>query len=78
MAHERITPKLLASFIEYAIDGKVTHMEWERFVLQHYDDPSLEKARSECARVMGGYAEHKSVTENREYLLKLSKELRGE
>src|SRR5215475_114474 len=48
------TRSLLATFIEYAATDRVTPIEWHRFVVQHYQDEQMEKARRECARILGG------------------------
>ena len=45
---------LLATFIEYAAVGKVTPIEWHRFIVEHYTDPQMEAARRECGRIFGG------------------------
>lgn len=50
-----IDRKLLASFIEYAIEAKVTKLEWERFMVNHYPDSLMESARRECAKRLGGH-----------------------
>jgi hypothetical protein len=47
-----VTPKLLATFIEYAATGKVTTLEWHRFIVAHYLDPRMEEARRKCARII--------------------------
>jgi hypothetical protein len=49
-----ITRSLLATFIEYAATDRVTAVEWNRFVVQHYQDEHMENARRECARILGG------------------------
>ena len=49
-----LTPKLLATFIEYAAAGKVTPIEWRRFIVAHYADPRMEEARRQCARLAPG------------------------
>ncbi len=49
-----ITQSLLASFIEYAASNRVTDIEWDRFVVQHYQDEQMENARRECARILAG------------------------
>jgi hypothetical protein len=43
---------LLAAFIEYAAVGKVTPIEWHRFIVEHYTDPQMEAARRECSRIL--------------------------
>jgi len=63
---------LLASFIEYAADGKATKLEWERFIVEHYVNASMERARAECARLLSGYGETPSeshVTRSRLYAI---------
>jgi hypothetical protein len=52
---------LLATFIEYAASGKVTPIEWQRFIVEHYPDPQMEAARRECSRILGG-SELRGVT----------------
>lgn len=53
MGHERpVTKTLLASFIEYALEGKVTLLEWNRFIIEHYADVEMENARIACARIL--------------------------
>ena len=49
-----VTPKLLASFIEYAVKGCVTPIEWQRFIVARYVDPRMEEARRECVRLVQG------------------------
>ena len=55
------TRMLLATFIEYAASGKVTPIEWHRFIVEHYSDPQMEAARRECNRILGG-SELRGVT----------------
>lgn len=75
--NRNIDQKLLASFIEYAAENKVTSKEWNRFVLQHYLDSKLEKARSECARLLCGYGETPpNSRETKSILYKIARELR--
>lgn len=46
-----MSPKLLATFLEYAARQVVTTGEWHRFIVNHYQDEAMEHARSECARI---------------------------
>ena len=72
-----IDRKLLASFIEYAVEGKVTSLEWNRFIIEHYQDSMMESARSRCAQLLGGYGENPPESiEVKNELHKLAKELR--
>ena len=48
------TRSLLATFIEYAASGKVTTIEWNRFIVEHYMDPQMEAARREFGRIFHG------------------------
>jgi hypothetical protein len=52
-AQRPVTRSLLASFIEYAAKGVIKEQEWFRFVVAHYQDPLMEAARVECARILG-------------------------
>jgi hypothetical protein len=70
-----IDKKLLASFIEYATEGKVTVTEWHRFIVTHYHDPILEKARIECVRLL--IYESPVSTETKQKLYKIASELRN-
>lgn len=54
---KKIDRKLLASFIEYAVEGKVTNLEWDRFMIIHYSDSLMESARCECVRLLGGHTD---------------------
>ena len=68
---------LFASFIEYAIENKVTKSEWSRFVITHYPDPVLENARVECTKLLLGYGEKPPEhAETKEKLYTLAKILR--
>jgi hypothetical protein len=49
-----VTPKLLATFIEYAATGKVMSIEWQRFVVAHYPDPQMEEARRKSVTILLG------------------------
>jgi hypothetical protein len=73
-----VTPKLLASFIEYAAVGKVTPIEWNRFMVNHYRDLSMEEARRECVRITGGYAGLDCVDERVVALRLLAERLRSQ
>lgn len=78
MQKREIDSKLLASFIEYAVANKVSTLEWNRFIVNHYHDPKMEQARRECARILGGHTEDEVVTKEHEtYLYGLANELRG-
>ena len=71
-AYRQTDRGLLASFIEYAADGKVTRLEWERFIVEHYVGASLERARAECVRLLLGYGEtppESQVTRSRLYAM---------
>jgi hypothetical protein len=77
MSRRPIDRKLLASFIEYASNGVVTSLEWHRFVINHYADPLMERARSECARIFHEERDPKHISiEHRNALLLLAEELR--
>ncbi len=67
--------RLLASFIEYAAEGKVSAIEWNRFMINHYSDDLMERARIECVRFCAGYSES-IVREKKEYLYQMARELR--
>ncbi len=72
-----IDRQLLASFIEYAASGVVTQNEWHRFVVNHYQDPKMEHARHECARIFHAHPEaSKLPAVEKNYLYQLAKELR--
>jgi hypothetical protein len=45
---------LLATFIEYAATDRGAAVEWDRFVVQPYQDEQMENARRECVRILGG------------------------
>ena len=47
-----ITRKLLASAIEYAAEGKLQPLEFERFFTTHYPDEIMERARRDAARLL--------------------------
>ncbi len=67
--------RLLASFIEYAAEGKVTAIEWNRFMVNHYSDDLMERARVECIRFCAGHS-GTIVLEQKESLYQLARELR--
>ena len=72
-----INRNLFASFIEYAIENKVTNIEWHRFIVNHYKDPVMENARLECAKLLLGYGKNLPSDKNTKSLLyKIAKELR--
>jgi hypothetical protein len=52
MNQRPLNRKLLASFIEYAVKGVVTPIEWSRFITTYYPDSVMEHARRECARIL--------------------------
>jgi hypothetical protein len=57
----KIDRNLLASFIEYAVDKKVSNLEWERFMVNHYSDLQMENARRECVKCLGGHTELETI-----------------
>ncbi len=73
-----IDKKLLASFIDYVANGVVTAAELDRFTVNHYPDPKMEKARQECVRV---YQKKKNLNSidlaDKEYLFQLADNLRN-
>jgi hypothetical protein len=70
--------KLLASFIEYAVKGVVTNIEWDRFIVTHYPDSVMEHARCECARmIIAARGASNLSTADRDYLYQLAKDLRS-
>lgn len=77
MSFRPMCPALLASFLEYAARNMVTTAEWNRFIVNHFQDPMLEHARSECARL---FIEHNRLellpTDKQNYLELLAKRLR--
>ena len=73
--NREIDRKLLASFIEYAVESKVTVLESERFLVNHYSDELMEMARKECSRYLSGYSETEE-TEVKEMLYKIAGKLR--
>jgi hypothetical protein len=76
MENQRIIDRnLLASFIEYAVDKKVSKLEWERFMVNHYSDSQMENARRECVKCLGGHAELKSNA-IKEKLFAIARDLR--
>jgi hypothetical protein len=78
MSGRPIDRKLLASFIEYVSNGVITPLEWHRFAVNHYADPVMERARSECVRISHVERDPKHISiEHRNSLLLLAKELRG-
>lgn len=78
MNQRPIDRKLLASFIEYAANGVVSTNEWHRFIVNHYSDQLMENARSECARILRGRPDPKTVpADDRDLLYRLAKELRN-
>jgi hypothetical protein len=54
--NRKINKRLLASFIEYAVENKVTDLENKRFLVNHYSDELMEIARRECSRYLSGYS----------------------
>jgi len=72
-----ITRSLLASFIEYAAKGCVTHLEWFRFVVQHYQDERMEKARRECARILGSKDYRRVARSDLDLLQSIADDLRA-
>lgn len=73
-----IDRKLLASFIEYAANGVVNQNEWYRFMVNHYQDPKMEHARHECARIFYTHKEARKLPAGeKDYLYQLAKELRN-
>jgi len=73
-----IDRKLLASFIESAVEGKVTSLEWNRFIIEHYQDAMMESARSRCAQLLGGFGENPPESiEVKNELYKLAKKLQA-
>jgi hypothetical protein len=72
-----ITRSLLATFIEYAARGRVTPIEWSRFIIAHYGDNRMETARRDCARLLGG-SQHRSVPKSDlDFLDSVAQELRA-
>ena len=78
MSKTRITDrKLLASFIEYAAEGKVTNSEWNRFAVEHYSDQIMESARAECVQLLIGHSSSSPKNQNtKNKLYSLAKMLR--
>jgi len=72
-----ITRSLLATFIEYAATDRVTAIEWDRFVIQHYQDEQMERARRECARILGGPRKRPIPKPELERLYLIAHELRA-
>ena len=78
MNQRPIDRKLLASFIEYAVKGVVTNIEWDRFIITHYPDSVMEHARVECVRILqAAPGASKLSTADRDYLNQLAKDLRS-
>lgn len=72
-----INRALLASFVEYAVNGAVSNKEWDRFIVNHYQDPIMEHARHECSKIFHDTPSSNNLTiEQRDILLGLAKELR--
>lgn len=79
MGKRNIDNNQLASFIEYAIEGKVSSSEWNRFAVTHYANPLTENARKECVRVLlRCNTNHGICQEEKAYLYKLVAELRSD
>ncbi len=55
--NRNIDRKMLASFIEYAIERKVMLKEWGRFIVRRYQDEEMEEVRLEFAKLLCGYGE---------------------
>jgi hypothetical protein len=79
MIIKRVTDrKLLASFIEYVADDKITPLEWKRFMITHYEDSLMEVSRSECVGIMSGYTYGDKPSKlHQDRLYELAKELRS-
>lgn len=71
------TRMLLATFIEYAAVGKVTPIEWHRFIVEHYLDPEMEAARRECGRILHGSGLRGATGEKLDALRSLADKLRA-
>ena len=72
-----VTRTLLATFIEYAAVGKVTPIEWHRFIVEHYPDPQMEAARRACARIIGASGWDGVTDEKLDALRSLADQLRS-
>ena len=72
-----VTRTLLATFIEYAAVGKVTPIEWHRFIVEHYLDPQMEAARRECGRILGSSGLRGVTDEKLDALRSLADKLRS-
>jgi hypothetical protein len=78
MNQRSVDRKLLASFIEYAVKGVVTPSEWQRFMVAHYPDAEMERARSECVRIFIASTHASKIgIKDREYLFQLASQLRS-
>ena len=72
-----IDRRLLASFIEYAAEGKATASEWQRFAVNHYySDDLMEQPRSECVRILIK-GRHRLNAEDQQRLMALADGLRN-
>ncbi len=77
MSLRPISKSLLATFVEYAARRVVTAAEWQRFIVNHYQDPKMEHARVECARIFHEYQGNGPLPdEARTYLEGLARDLR--
>ncbi len=77
MSQRPISKSLLATFVEYAARKVVTASEWQRFIVNHYQDSEMEHARVECARIFHECQSKESLPdEARTYLEGLARDLR--
>jgi hypothetical protein len=50
-AVDREQRRLFADFLERFANGEVAREQWERLVVNHYVDPTLERVRRDCVRI---------------------------
>jgi hypothetical protein len=51
-AHPAATRESLAAFILRAVTERQAPNEWQHFMVAHYQDPEMERARRECVRLI--------------------------
>jgi hypothetical protein len=71
-----ITRSLLATFIEYAARDCVTPLEWSRFIVNHYQDEVMERARVDCVRILQNVPSGKVTSADMDRLYAIADALR--